>query len=454
MEPSDTSPRRSGGPGTRGIWAAAIAVALAGALAALWPVAASVWDLVGTPQAVRGVLLVVCAALAALGGYGLRRGRIASMRLARLILVAWVVAAGAVALMTLGAWILLGTPAWDPPDTLTPRALDAVATRAFGIVAGLGGVALLIISYRRQRATEAENRREETRLFNERFTTAYANLGSEHAAVRLGAVHALANLADDAPTDALVQMVIDVLCAYLRMPYTPEPEPLPDGADQAARAEHRRERLEFFAFREVRHTVIRLISNHLGKDNPTRWRGRNYDFTDAVFDGGSFTGAVFTGSTVSFDNAEFTSGAVDFSAATFPTVDFRDAGFSGRSVSFRSAAFPGGRGGPASARASAMARTSGGTAPGRGVVSFRQCAFAGSVVRFDNATFAGEHVDFGYTLFDGSAVSFADAAFASGTAVNFGKAVFRSGRVRFNDAVGPRPEGLLEAREGARPGVV
>jgi hypothetical protein len=54
------------------------------------------------------------------------------------------------------------------------------------------------------------------RLFNERFTTAAGQLGSETPAVRLAGVYAMAGLADDW-TDQR-QTCIDVLCAYLRLP--------------------------------------------------------------------------------------------------------------------------------------------------------------------------------------------------------------------------------------------
>ncbi|WP_017574356.1 hypothetical protein [Nocardiopsis kunsanensis] len=140
-------------------------------------------------------------------------------------------------------------------------------------------------------------------------------------------------------------MVIDVLCAYLRMPYTPRPDapseqpgqPVPPSASpttvidlswlrstepddvqrekqQAAREEHRRRVLEFASFREVRHTIIRIIGNHLREN--TRWRGKDYDFTGAVFDGGHLVGAHFTGGRVPFNGAVFSGGTVDLSAAS------------------------------------------------------------------------------------------------------------------------------------------
>jgi len=64
----------------------------------------------------------------------------------------------------------------------------------------IGGV----VAYRRQRLSEADHRlneshhrREATKLFNERYTAAVEQLGSERAAVRLGGVYAMAGLAED-----------------------------------------------------------------------------------------------------------------------------------------------------------------------------------------------------------------------------------------------------------------
>ncbi|MGH3153169.1 MAG: hypothetical protein ACRDOB_20910, partial [Streptosporangiaceae bacterium] len=68
-------------------------------------------------------------------------------------------------------------------------------------------------------STPAEQR---TRTPNERFDTVAAQLGSDKSpAVRLAAVYAMAGLADDWQDHR--QTCVDVLCAYLRMPYEPEP---------------------------------------------------------------------------------------------------------------------------------------------------------------------------------------------------------------------------------------
>ena len=66
--------------------------------------------------------------------------------------------------------------------------------------------------------TLAEQR---TRTLNERFATAADQLGSDKPAVRLAGVHAMAGLADDWEENR--QTCVDVLCAYLRLPYDPAP---------------------------------------------------------------------------------------------------------------------------------------------------------------------------------------------------------------------------------------
>ena len=94
--------------------------------------------------------------------------------------------------------------------------------------------------------TLAEQR---SRGLNERFATAADRLGSDKPpAVRLAGVYAMAGLADDWEENR--QTCVDVLCGYLRMPYDPDP-----GEGKF--------RLVFLADREVRHTVIRVITAHL-----------------------------------------------------------------------------------------------------------------------------------------------------------------------------------------------
>ena len=134
--------------------------------------------------------------------------------------------------------------------------------------------------------TLAEQR---VRTLNERFATAAEQLGSDKPAVRLAGVYAMAGLADDWQENR--QTCVDVLCAYLRMPYEPDP------GDESPEPQ----RLAFQAIREVRHTVIRVITAHLKKDAAISWQGLNFDFTGVVFDGGDFSFAEFSGGRVSFE---------------------------------------------------------------------------------------------------------------------------------------------------------
>ncbi|MEU8953683.1 hypothetical protein AB0C93_05205 [Streptomyces sp. NPDC048518] len=176
-------------------------------------------------------------------------------------------------------WDLLGARGLKTQDRLEAKTLSDLVKLAFGVVTGAGALVALVVAYRRQRVDEDGALdgalREATRLHTERFITAVSQLGDDSAAVRLGGVHALTGLADDAPTDLLRQTCIDVLCAYLRLPYTAEADIPPD--DTAARH-------AYLATREVRHTII----------------------SRAQFCGGTvvFDGAYFSGSTISFDGAE------------------------------------------------------------------------------------------------------------------------------------------------------
>jgi uncharacterized protein YjbI with pentapeptide repeats len=148
---------------------------------------------------------------------------------------------------------------------------------------------------------------QRTRTLNERFATAAEQLGSDKPAVRLAGVYAMAGLADDWEENR--QTCVDVLCAYLRMPYDTDP-----GQDAP-----QPQRLAFHAIREVRHTVIRVITAHLkrNKGDPMCWQGLNFDFTGVVFDGGDFRGAQFSGGKANFTNAEFSGGTVTFIYAEF-----------------------------------------------------------------------------------------------------------------------------------------
>lgn len=207
--------------------------------------------------------------------------------------------------------VLLGFKEIDSAAKLDARTLFDLVKLSFGVVAGAGALVALVVAYRRQRVDEVGAHREATRLHTERFTKAVEQLGSDSPAIQLGGVHALAGLADDAPDNSLRQTCIDVLCAYLQLPFTADP-----GQGPTHEVEHHR----YLALRKVRHTILRLIGDHYRRPRGTHhsWQGCDLDLTGVTIDGNmSFYEAVFSGSTVTFDGATFSGGTVSFDRATF-----------------------------------------------------------------------------------------------------------------------------------------
>jgi uncharacterized protein YjbI with pentapeptide repeats len=304
---------------------------------------------------------------------------------------------------------------------MSPEVTAAIIAGGVGIVTVIATVIVQIVGFRSTKAnTEQQikathkdtadtlgHQREQldrtlaeqrTRTLNERFATAAEQLGSDKPAVRLAGVYAMAGLADDWEENR--QTCVDVLCAYLRMPYEPDP-----GQDVPET-----QQLAFQAIREVRHTVIRVITAHLKIEAAVSWQGLNFDFTGVVFDGGDFSSAMFSGGRVNFSGARFCG-----------TVDFDHAEFSGGRVDFGRAEFSGGR------------------------VNFFAALFLGGRVNFSGAWFSGATVNFGGARFSGGTVQFGDAQFSGGTV--YFAALFDGGTVLF----GARFSGATVDFRGARP---
>ncbi|KQX34131.1 hypothetical protein ASD97_39655 [Streptomyces sp. Root63] len=327
-----------------------------------------------------------------------------------------------------GLVVLLDFKEIDSTAKLDAKTLFDLVKLSFGVVAGAGALVALVVAYRRQRVDETGAHREATRLHTERFSQAVDKLGSDSPAVRLGGVHALAGLADDAPTQDLRQTCIDVLCGYLQLPFTPDP-----GEDPAHQEEHHR----YLAFRKVRHTILRLIGDHYRRPQGTHrsWQGSDLDLTGVTIDSDmDFAGAVFSDGRVDFRDARFTSGRVNFHGARFSsgTVKFQGAVFSGGRMDFRSAAFTGGTVDFRRARFT------------DGTVDFRSATFTGGTVDFHSATFTGGTVDFRFARFTDGRVNFGSARFTGGT-VAFHGARFTGGMVSFDFARGSAPRGLFAA---------
>ncbi|KJY25564.1 hypothetical protein VR44_32120 [Streptomyces katrae] len=319
---------------------------------------------------------------------------------------------------------VLGFKKIDTTTKLDANTLFDLVKLSFGVVAGAGALVALVVAYRRQRVDEAGAHREATRLHTERFSQAVDKLGSGSPAVRLGGVHALAGLADDAPDDSLRQTCIDVLCAYLQLPFTPDP-----GTDPAHQDEHH----QYLALRKVRHTILRLISDHYRRPRGTHrsWQGCDLDLTGVTIDGNmNFDGATLSGGRVIFEGATFSGGTVSFRGATFSggTVPFEGATFSAGTLSFDGATFSG------------------------GTVSFRGATFSGGTVSFHGATFLAGTVSFNGTRFTRGGVSFSGMRFPRGV-VSFYSAAFSGGWVRFDRVAGEAPAGLHNAIDAAVPPV-
>jgi hypothetical protein len=135
---------------------------------------------------------------------------------------------GALALASGAAYVLwrgLGSPTLPKGGiALTIGEVYNGVKLALAIVAGIGAVVALTVAYRKQRLqeeddrrAESNSRRDDTKLYNERFKAAAEQIGSDKAAIRLSGVYAFQALADDWKEGR--QMCVEVLSAYLRMPF-------------------------------------------------------------------------------------------------------------------------------------------------------------------------------------------------------------------------------------------
>ena len=119
---------------------------------------------------------------------------------------------------TTNTWWLLGIAGTSDPSVQ----IDAIRTGLSAAV-GTGGAFALLLAFRRQRSTEVSAVHTITdateRRVTELYTKAADQLGSDKAPVRLAGLYALERLAQDNPSQR--QTIVNVICAYLQMPFTP-----------------------------------------------------------------------------------------------------------------------------------------------------------------------------------------------------------------------------------------
>ncbi len=327
---------------------------------------------------------------------------------------------------------------WITPVDGSKTAAEIDVTRiALTVVAGVGGVVALVIAYRRQRDLEQSR-------FVERFGAAAAQLGAADVAVRIAGAYAMAGVADESE-GLRRQQCIDVLCGYLRLPYDTE-----HGASgrtkfvvKAPRIEHGRvrgeteEHIEYRQNdREVRATILRVITNRLRPHTEYSWSAHDFDFRNAYLEGVDFSNATFTGS-AEFSRATF-AGIAEFGDATFT----RKAQFGGATFTsgawFQNATFSSGAWfhgatftGDVQFGEATFTRTAEfGEATFTGKIWFHYVTFAHSAW-FNSATFTCD-VSFNGAIFNGD-VSFHDATFTGDA--RFMKVSFGSGIASF---VAPR----------------
>lgn len=209
-----------------------------------------------------------------------------------------------------GLWWSIGQPSITTGKPWTAKESFDFVKIVLAIVGGIGAVVALVVSYRKQRLGETAEARENARLFSEDFSRATEQLGSAEAPVRLAGMYTLERLAHNTPEQQ--QTIVNVLCAYLRMPYTP---PEDDPAE-----EHRQENERRKQEREVRLTAQRILATNLrpGKTSDNRtgdyWKDIHLDLTGATLLGFNFHSCRI--STALFNGAQF-SGEAWFDKAQF-----------------------------------------------------------------------------------------------------------------------------------------
>ncbi|GAA3447323.1 hypothetical protein Pve01_43940 [Planomonospora venezuelensis] len=337
-------------------------------------------------------------------------------------------------------WLLTGGLPAAPPGQAGSVRGEALRT-ALAAGAGVGAAITLALAFRRQRhqeITTAHTTHDATeRRVTELYTKAAEQLGHDKPAVRLAGLYALERLAQDNPGHR--QTIVNVICAYLRMPYTPprspgprQPAPSTPGPWQTASESGPAPEGE----QQVRLTAQSILAEHLRDERrsgqradlpaPSRhWPGMRINLTSAtlldldliethlaeaqfseatfigetsfdraVFTGpATFDGAAFTGDT-SFYGATFTEDAWFSRAAFTEDADFDGATFTGQAI-FHAVTFTGDTQFSEAAFADhAMFNT----ATFHGNARFDEAVFT-EFARFDEAAFTGD------TSFDGAAVT-------------------------------------------------
>ena len=349
----------------------------------------------------------------------------AARRRVDLIFIAAVVVTLAVGLLAV-LWLVGKANQISSAKDRSAAQADAVKTGA-AIALGTGGAAYLLLAYRRHRLEEVDTLE---RRITELYTKAVEQLGHAQAPVRLGALYSLERLAQ--ANIEYRQTIVDVLCAYLRMPFTTQDQSR--RADPAEPVDKKRSSAEPSGDQvrdslqelQVRKTAQRILANHLRRPmatigidahkhrpSPSKifWPNISLDLTGATLSDFKledasvaqvrFDGATFGGNTL-FGRAAF--GDAEFSGTTFGgDALFNQTTFSS-DVSFDGAIF-------GSTNSFPPPRAKFGGAIFLGRASFRETRFHANA-EFDEVTFTGPAA-FHRAVFN-SSVEFNDTTFHEG----------------------------------------
>lgn len=295
---------------------------------------------------------------------------------------------------------------------------------------------------------ERQDRRADQSAFQSRYGATAEQLGAPTAVQRLAGVYAMAALADD--WDHQRQQCIDVLCAYLRLPYDPTSGALKEAITErtwpTADVSNRESKTHAYLpnDREVRMAIISVLRSHLHESARVPWIGYDLNLSGAVFDGGDFTGARFDARRVSFAGAHFVGGTIQFDSVKFVgEVDFSGAQFVGGSVSFKDATFDQNSFVPFYSAEFRGGEITFGSASVEGTVAFDDCTFAGSSlllgmrISAGSVTFNESRFERGDLLFRGAEISggsitFTRAEFGPDSTVSFIGVTPTGGTVSFD----------------------
>ncbi|MCG5466804.1 pentapeptide repeat-containing protein [Micromonospora sp. NPDC053740] len=255
--------------------------------------------------------------------------------------------------LVVGPWLLTRYPHQGLTAEQKLKARNDVRTTLVQALAGLavaGGLVVTYSTYRQNQRDQADRRIEQDRSHglsvarhvNDLYMKAIEQLGHAQAPVRLGALYSLAQLAQANPGQR--QTVVDVMCAYLRMPYS-----VAGPATPAATEEHAQQL-------QVRLTAQRLLVDHLclprdvsaadarraqhraPSEDDVFWPGISLDLTGASLVDCDFAGLSVLGAV--FDRARFTASTIFNDATFFGFAGFRGASFEEEAV-FDKATFAG-----------------------------------------------------------------------------------------------------------------